>query len=61
MPYLTKWDCINTGAEWLKLDVNFDSIFPSFIAVFAISQMFSWSAIMYQALSFAELDMIPST
>lgn len=30
----TKWDCINSGAEWKLLFINFDSILPSMLAFF---------------------------
>jgi hypothetical protein len=33
----TKWDCINSGAEWMSYDISFDNIYLAFIAVFAIS------------------------
>ena len=37
MPFVTKWDCLNVGGDWIGLESSYDGIFESFKAAFIIS------------------------
>ena len=36
-PMLTKWDCLNSGAEWMKYDSNYDEIFSALRSILFVS------------------------
>jgi hypothetical protein len=54
-----KWDCLNSGGDWVKLLPNFDNIFSSLNEIFMISQTFSWSITMYTATTLRGIDLVP--
>ena len=54
-----KWDCINYGGEWLKLESSFDNFLASFKVIFIISQTYSWAAAMYQGINARGIDLVP--
>ena len=38
----TMWDCINYGGEWVKPDLNFDTIFSSLLTLITIQTTERW-------------------
>jgi hypothetical protein len=34
---VTKWDCLNSGGDWLRRDYSFDDIFNAIDTIFNIS------------------------
>ena len=38
----TKWDCLNYGGEWVRPDLNFDSITNSFITLASLQTTEGW-------------------
>jgi voltage-dependent calcium channel T type alpha-1G len=56
----TKWDCINSGAEWKNSFINFDSITDAMQTFFILSTAVGWSDIMYQAATIKGLDLVHS-
>lgn len=43
----TKWDCLNSGGEWLNRDYNFDNIFNSIITLFNMISTEGWTNVMF--------------
>jgi hypothetical protein len=54
-----KYDCLNFGGEWVRFKNSFDNLTLSLITIFAMSQSFDWSDVMYMAMSSRGIDMIP--
>ena len=54
----TKWDCMNTGAEWRNKDYNFDSIQNAMVTLFIMSTTAGWSEVMYQSVSATSIDYV---
>lgn len=43
----SKWDCINTGGEWVKSYYNFDNMYEAIASLFIVSNVFGWIDFMY--------------
>lgn len=43
----TKWDCLNSGGEWINSITNFDNILVSMMSLFILSSTEGWANIMY--------------
>lgn len=52
----TKWDCINSGGEWVNADMNFDSTLDSYVSLLAISTVEGWENLMWNAVDTSEVD-----
>ena len=52
----TKWDCINSGAEWLNRKVSFDNTLLAMRALFQIACTSGWPDIMYSAIDTTKID-----
>lgn len=46
-----KWDCLNSGGEWLIKYYNFDDIFNAMMTLFQVATLAGWTEIMYNAMS----------
>jgi len=55
----TKWDCVNSGGDWMKHFTSFDDIFEGLHAIVIVATGFGWSKIMYQSQYLRGMDMIP--
>jgi len=44
-----KWDCLNYGGEWVKPDINFDSLGESWLSLFTIQSTEGWIPVMWNA------------
>lgn len=47
LPLLYKWDCINSGGEWVRKYYNFDNMYQAMASLFIISNIAGWSDFMY--------------
>ena len=45
---ITKWDCLNSGGEWINSIINFDNILFSMMSLFILSSTEGWTDIMYK-------------
>lgn len=54
-----KWDCLNSGGEFVGLTGNFDNIGNSLVTMVYISQAFNWSTIMFESTRLRGLNKIP--
>jgi hypothetical protein len=55
----TKWDCLNTGGEWLDRDQNFNN-FPNAVqTIFMMMTTSGWMYVMYDGIYSTEIDRSP--
>jgi hypothetical protein len=57
-PLNYKWDCINSGAEWVKKYYNFDNMYQAMASLFIISNVAGWSDFMYTGAQVTEVDQV---
>lgn len=56
---MTKWDCLNSGGDWLNNILNYDNVINSFICLFILSSGESWEICMQFATDAVGIDMVP--
>lgn len=55
----SKWDCLNSGGEWLNSIVNFDNIFFSMMSLFVLMSTEGWADIMFKGVDATDIDLLP--
>lgn len=51
-----KWDCINSGSEWVNSYYNFDNMYQSLVSLYVASMVIGWSDVMYQGARVVKVD-----
>ena len=55
----TKWDCLNSGAEWQNYNLRFDNILHAVSALFTLANRVGWVDLMFRAVASAGIDRAP--
>jgi hypothetical protein len=53
-----KWDCINTGGEWVNDFYNFDNVLNAIFTLFVMSTTAGWSEVMISSITSTEIDYV---
>ncbi len=53
---MTKNDCLNYGGEWYNPDLNFDTIYESFITLFTVQSTEGWISVMWHGVDARGVD-----
>ena len=53
-----KWDCLNSGGDWMKNYYNFDNMYQAIASLFIISNVASWADFMYTGAQVTEIDYV---
>jgi len=56
---LNKWDCLNYGGEWIKPQLNFDSIGVALLGLSSIQSHEGWLGMMWSSVDATEVDFAP--
>ena len=56
---MTKWDCLNYGGEWIRPDLNFDTIFDSMATLSSISSTEGWTSVLWDITDSKDIDVVP--
>ncbi len=54
-----KWDCLNTGGDWINSIMNFDNVLQSLASLFVLSSTEGWGDIMFQGVDATGIDQNP--
>ena len=46
---VTKWDCLDYGADWVNQDSNFDNLLNAVITMFGMMSTEGWLEVMWNA------------
>lgn len=57
----TKWDCINTGGEWISQQNTFDNVLTAAFSLFQISTTEGWYNLMLTVVDATDIDYMPIT
>lgn len=55
----SKWDCLNSGGDWVNQIINFDNVIKSMAALFILSSTEGWGDIMFQGVDATDIDYNP--
>lgn len=44
---IDKWDCLNTGGDWMNSIMNFDNVLQSLASLYVLSSTEGWGDIMF--------------
>lgn len=53
----TKFDCLNSGGEWINADQNFDNVFQAMSTLFQVSTTEGWVDIMNKGIDSVGIDL----
>ena len=56
----TKWECLNSGGEWLNHDSTFDNVFRSILSLFIMSTTEGWVGMMWNGVDATGIDLQPA-
>ena len=56
---LTKWDCLNYGGEWIRPDLNFDSLIDSYMTLSSIMSTEGWVQVLWNIVDSNKVDYSP--
>ena len=54
-----KWDCLNYGGEWIRPDLNFDTLNRSFTTLMTISSTEGWTQVLWSTTDAVDIDAEP--
>ena len=57
---MSKWDCLNSGGDWLNSTYNFDNIINALVTLFVMSNL-SWADLMMQCATATTIDYLPGS
>jgi hypothetical protein len=52
----SKWDCLNTGAEWVRNYYNFDNMYQTIASLFILANISGWQDFMFIGVKVTEID-----
>ena len=55
----TKWDCLNHGGEWIRPDMNFDTLGDSFWTITSIASREGWTKVLWNTIDSKAVDEVP--
>jgi len=55
----TKWECLDTGGEWINKDSNFDNVLNGLVTMFEIITTEGWIDIMWGGVDATSYDLVP--
>ena len=55
----TKWECLDSGGEWVNHDANFDDVFSGLLTMFEIITTEGWINIMWSGVDATSFDVVP--
>lgn len=55
----TKWDCLNYGGEWIRPDLNFDTLGDSFWTITSIASREGWTKVLWNTIDSKAVDEVP--
>ena len=56
---VSKWDCLNYGGEWVRPDLNFDTIFDSIATLASINSREGWVSVLWSIVDSKGVDEEP--
>lgn len=59
MGIIDKWDCINSGGEWLNPYLHFDDTLWSLLTLFTIQTTEGWIGVMWDSTNAVGVDLQP--
>lgn len=55
----TKWDCLNSGGEWVRNELNFDNPAVSIQTLFILQSTEGWVDMLWTGIDSTEIDYYP--
>jgi hypothetical protein len=52
----TKWDCINFGGYWQKIQSNFDNVIVAILTLFEMMTTEGWLLVLYNGIDATSVD-----
>jgi len=56
-----KWDCFNSGGEWINSFYNFDDIPNAILTLFVMSTTAGWTDVMIGSITSTDIDYVAGT
>ena len=56
----TKWDCLNSGGEWVNQPNNFDNIWTAVLTLFQMSTTEGWTTVLWNGVDSTAIDLVPA-